>query len=222
MAAGMVVDGKPVNEEPRPSPPTPPTPPPAVSWAPLVGICAASLGLVLGPFCVAVSLTMTWRVTVMPLRPAVMVTRPPALPVGAKTAVEDGPAPMPATLPRSTPQPAPTGLPFSVAVYFTVGIVWPAATVIVFRPLGSTSKPAVLAPVPVAPLNEMPPVPAVLLGAPPVPAVLPAPAPPPVLPCEAPVPAALLPQAPVPAARASESRSAVPRLANVANEEAMV
>ncbi len=105
-----------VTEEPRPSPPTPPTPPPAVSAGVPEGICDASPGLPLGPFWVAVSLTMIWRVTLMPLRPAVRVTRPPAVPVGETTVLDEGPATTLATLPRSTPQPTLIGLPFNVAV----------------------------------------------------------------------------------------------------------
>jgi hypothetical protein len=164
---------------PSPSPPTPPTPPPAVSCEVAVGIWPCSPTLMLGPFCFSVSLTITWRCTVLPLRPAVMVTRPPALPVGANKALFDGPAGMVATLPRSTPQPTATGWPFRVASYFTVGVVWPAVTVMVWSAVGSTSKPWTTAP----PLPEL----VVNVTSPPVPPL-----------CEAPLPALLLCDAPVP------------------------
>ncbi len=169
---------------------------------------------------------MTWRVTVLPLRPAVRVTRPPALPVGAKMAVDEGPAGMVATLPRSTPQPTLMAFPFSVALYVTVGVVWPAETVIVCIALGSTSSPWVLMP-PVLPevVSEMPPVPVAPLCFPPVPLLpLCVPVPLAVLVCSPPVPPVEVlavppvalpppPQAAIPTATASERKSAEPKRA---------
>src|SRR5580658_3474254 len=68
------------------------------------------------------------------------LTRPPVVPVGASVPVGAGPALIDARSPRSTVHAAPTGLGPSVAWNGTVGVVWPAVTVIVCSVLGSTSK----------------------------------------------------------------------------------
>ena len=125
-----------------------------------------------------------------------MVTRPPVVPEGVKTALLAEAAGMVPTLPLSRPQPTLMGRPARVAVYFTVGMLWPAGTVMVWSVAGWTSRtevePPSLPPAPVEPTKErlLPPLPPVLappLAAPPVPA-------PPVPPCvEPPVVTLLVP-----------------------------
>src|SRR5262249_44012865 len=102
----------------------------------LAGSCGCSAGLVgSAPFCVPVRLTMIWRLTVMLLRPAWILTIPPVVPVGENVAVSEGPMGMDPILPRSRAQPALIGWPLSRAVYVTVGIFWPMATLIVWSAL---------------------------------------------------------------------------------------
>ncbi len=108
-APSAVRVGMSVTGAPRPSPPTPPTPPPAVSWPVVVGICPDSAAV--APFCEAASLTSTWRCTFCVLRPAVMVTRPPVVPVGVKTLVLPDVGETVPMLPLSTPHAALPGCP---------------------------------------------------------------------------------------------------------------
>jgi hypothetical protein len=111
----MVVVGKLFTAGPRPSPPTPPTPPPAVSCEGVVATCPDSP--VVGPLWDGtVSLMKTGRWTVVPLREAMTLTRPPAVPVGAKVAPVPWPGVMVAALPRSTLQVTVAGAPPKVAV----------------------------------------------------------------------------------------------------------
>ena len=88
-----------------------------------VGICPISPGLVLGPFCVPVSLTMIGRVSVCPFRFALTVTTPPVVPDGVNTAVDASVGDIVPTSPWSTLQATLAALQFRVALNVTVGDV---------------------------------------------------------------------------------------------------